>query len=1096
MSAARRHKKHHHEEHENHERWLVSGYDMMTLLFAVFVVLFAISSTNVCKVKALQQSLQEAFSGPVLSGGQAMMQTRQPVRGREGLADAAAALDLARPGRRGRDGGTDAKRPPTRRRGAKAAELAAKEEQAFQALKRGSTRSSRTRGLDDKVSTTVSQRGLKVRLLTDELVLRLGQRRDQRRARSRRSTRSAAIIAAGGASTRSQVEGHTDDRPIATSQYPSNWQLSGARAGAVVQRLIGAGVVAEAHVAGRLRRGASRRQQRVTRGTGAEPPGRDHPHPAAWSRPRRMEATCMNKKMIIIVVVALVAAGGAYKTVLAKPKKKPSRSRRSRARSTCSRRSSSSTSPTAASPSCQVALVLEHAAGRGRRPRRPDAARGLRRRAPGGGRPRHHHGRAHGRHRPRPDRPRGPREAQEADPRVDQEAHRRPRRGSPLPRRDRPVARHDHARSRRLRPLRDHDRPRRGRSRPAGAELERLLRRPRRAGRRDRPHAHDHRRDAGASAPGSIVTLNRLAGEPVDLLVNGKPIARGEVVVHRRGVRPARHRGARARLRARRGAAEAPAQAARRPSRLPAATPASPTLRGMWPGGAPGRHRRPRRIGARARRGIAVRARRRRRVLAQGLRGEPHRAWRRWSPTTCCCRSSRSRWSRCSSPAGCSARRSSQASVLADLQRIFPTAAESTLLGRAAPRAAVLDDRRHRRDRRRDLVRLLVLGRAGHRVLPHLPLRVPLLGAPEGLRARHARRRAAVLGRHASIVPTLQALLVSGAQRPAARARRRAAASSTGSRSLIGARASCSRRCAAIYWRCRKARDAVELPSGRARSARRSRWASSTSASRSTWTTSRTLRIGTSCGVRPDRARLVLRARADPARRRRGQRAALRARAGARHRLKTASDAAEYAGSTPIQSRPLGDEASCCHLHAGAAVVLGCLLLAPAALAADGESTPAEPRAARRRPTRRRPPGASGGGLVRTIVGLAIVIGVIYGLYWVLKQVKALPRGARRPAPAWARSPRCRSAPTARCTWCAPAARSCCSASARTASRRSAPTASTRPARSACSPTSRRRRRAAAEAAPSLRRRAERPTEPRPALRRSLDDLRAKTVIK
>ena len=69
MSAARRHKKHHHEEHENHERWLVSGYDMMTLLFAVFVVLFAISSTNVSKVKLLQQSLQEAFSGPVLAGG-------------------------------------------------------------------------------------------------------------------------------------------------------------------------------------------------------------------------------------------------------------------------------------------------------------------------------------------------------------------------------------------------------------------------------------------------------------------------------------------------------------------------------------------------------------------------------------------------------------------------------------------------------------------------------------------------------------------------------------------------------------------------------------------------------------------------------------------------------------------------------------------------------------------------------------------------------------------------------------------------------------------------------------------------------------------
>ena len=38
-------------------------------------------------------------------------------------------------------------------------------------------------------------------------------------------------------------------------------------------------------------------------------------------------------------------------------------------------------------------------------------------------------------------------------------------------------------------------------------------------------------REALALGPGSIVTLNKLAGEPVDLLVNGKPIARGEVVV-------------------------------------------------------------------------------------------------------------------------------------------------------------------------------------------------------------------------------------------------------------------------------------------------------------------------------------------------------------------------------------------------------------------------------------------------------------------------------------------------------------------------------------------------------------------------------------
>jgi flagellar motor switch protein FliN/FliY len=65
---------------------------------------------------------------------------------------------------------------------------------------------------------------------------------------------------------------------------------------------------------------------------------------------------------------------------------------------------------------------------------------------------------------------------------------------------------------------------------PGGAELERLF---------DVPvelaveigRTHMTIRETLSLGPGSIVTLNRLAGEPVDLLVNGKPIARGEVVV-------------------------------------------------------------------------------------------------------------------------------------------------------------------------------------------------------------------------------------------------------------------------------------------------------------------------------------------------------------------------------------------------------------------------------------------------------------------------------------------------------------------------------------------------------------------------------------
>src|SRR3954453_21492828 len=73
MSASRgRHKRggsHHEEEHENEERWLISYADMMTLLFCLFMVLFAISSVNTSKFEALQKSLQDAFSGAVLSGG-------------------------------------------------------------------------------------------------------------------------------------------------------------------------------------------------------------------------------------------------------------------------------------------------------------------------------------------------------------------------------------------------------------------------------------------------------------------------------------------------------------------------------------------------------------------------------------------------------------------------------------------------------------------------------------------------------------------------------------------------------------------------------------------------------------------------------------------------------------------------------------------------------------------------------------------------------------------------------------------------------------------------------------------------------------------
>ena len=242
VSAARRHKQHHHEEeHENHERWLVSGYDMMTLLFAVFVVLFAISSTNISKVKALQQSLQEAFSGPVLTGGQAMMATgdasesnraapEPPLPSITPVQAVAAAMTTEDPSDGDKAAAAEA-----------AADLAAQEELDFQSLKRRIDRLVREAGLAAKVSTTITRRGLKVRLLTDKLLFDSGSATLRSAVAIDVLDKIGAIIATERKHP-VEVEGHTDDRPIATSQFPSNWQLSGARAGAGVQRVIGAGV--------------------------------------------------------------------------------------------------------------------------------------------------------------------------------------------------------------------------------------------------------------------------------------------------------------------------------------------------------------------------------------------------------------------------------------------------------------------------------------------------------------------------------------------------------------------------------------------------------------------------------------------------------------------------------------------------------------------------------------------------------------------------------------------------------------------------------------------------------------------------------------
>ena len=65
------------EDHENHERWLVSYADFITLLFAFFVVMYAVSSVNEGKYKVLSNALVNAFSNTTAQpGGQINILTK------------------------------------------------------------------------------------------------------------------------------------------------------------------------------------------------------------------------------------------------------------------------------------------------------------------------------------------------------------------------------------------------------------------------------------------------------------------------------------------------------------------------------------------------------------------------------------------------------------------------------------------------------------------------------------------------------------------------------------------------------------------------------------------------------------------------------------------------------------------------------------------------------------------------------------------------------------------------------------------------------------------------------------------------------------
>ncbi len=213
-------RKKHREEERADERWLLTYADMITLLMALFMVLFSISSVNTSKFASLQRALESAFSGRVLPGGEALKETGGQTEIK------AMAASPPRPSLERALG--DAKQL-----GRQGGQGAAAEQRDLQRLKEQIDAFVVRKGLRGKVETALDPSGLSVRVLSDDLLFASGRADLQAPARPLMARLGQILRLDGRHPVR--VEGHTDHVPIRSARYPTNWELSTARASAVVR---------------------------------------------------------------------------------------------------------------------------------------------------------------------------------------------------------------------------------------------------------------------------------------------------------------------------------------------------------------------------------------------------------------------------------------------------------------------------------------------------------------------------------------------------------------------------------------------------------------------------------------------------------------------------------------------------------------------------------------------------------------------------------------------------------------------------------------------------------------------------------------------
>jgi chemotaxis protein MotB len=232
--SRRRHK---HEEHANHEAWAIPYADLMTLLLAFFVVMYAISSVNEGKYRVLSDSLFAAFRGSP--------RTLQPIQVGEKSVGSGADIQMTIVQQAMLEGQPRSMLEPSPinvsapRNGAHHAANTTYDSETSQSEAAVVQLENVAREVEQAMATLVDQKLIAVRRHGHWVEVEI--RTDILFPSGVATLEPAAVsVMKQLADTLKpfpnpiRVEGHTDNRPISTRAFPSNWELSSARAASVV----------------------------------------------------------------------------------------------------------------------------------------------------------------------------------------------------------------------------------------------------------------------------------------------------------------------------------------------------------------------------------------------------------------------------------------------------------------------------------------------------------------------------------------------------------------------------------------------------------------------------------------------------------------------------------------------------------------------------------------------------------------------------------------------------------------------------------------------------------------------------------------------